>query len=34
MNKEFEALKNLLSFAFVMSENMVELTKCNEDRSE
>ena len=34
MEKEFEALENLLSFAFVMSENMVGLTKGNYDEKE
>jgi len=31
MNKELETLEKLLSFAFVMSENMVGLTKGNYD---
>jgi len=34
MNKELEALEKLLSFAFVMSENMVGLTKGNYDEQE
>ena len=34
MNKYEEALENLLSFAFVMSENMVGLTKGNYDEKE
>lgn len=33
MNKELEALDKLISFAFVMSENMVGLTKGNYDEA-
>ena len=34
MSKELEALEKLLSFAFVMSENMVGLTKGNYDEKQ
>lgn len=33
MNKELETLEKLISFAFVMSENMVGLTKGNYDEN-
>ena len=34
MNKELETLEKLISFAFVMSENMVGLTKGNYDENQ
>ena len=33
MNKELETLEKLMSFAFVMSENMIGLTKGNYDET-
>lgn len=33
MNKELETLEKLISFAFVMSENMIGLTKGNYDEN-